>query len=542
MHLRAFASRAPLVAIAALSSCTDSEAGITDEELELLGTLADLPAPAPDRSNRVQGNPLAEALGQKFYFDPGFSGNSTLKDMLNRDIPAGRAAKGSPVNISCNTCHQVSQGGSDHSSVPRNVSIGAGAYDVNGMQTVNAAQYKLIYWNGRNDSLWAQIVAVAESPVSMGGNRLRTMWRIVDGYRAEYEAVFPDHPLPVATTTLAAQKALLATDGQCLLDGGGACPATACAADPDGTCWPRFPLQGRPGAMMGCQRGDTTEPFGDAYDCMAAEDKDLVTRVYVDFAKAIAAYEYTLTSGAAPFDQWIHEGRDSDAISDEAKRGAKLFIGKAACVDCHDTPLFSDAWQDPSNTAAGFHNVGVPQLGAYVPTELDCPDGGRCDCVDSAAETVGPVKNCLPWGTWDGLQKLQNNGFRRDSRWSDDASDTSRSIYYLDQDLPDPTELAAPLFARAKGAWKTPSLRDCSLTGPYMHNGMYETLAEVVWHYNAGGLAGGDVPGEKDPRIEPLLLDEGEIYDLVEFLETLTGAPLPAEKVTAPTLPPPSAF
>ncbi len=38
-----------------------------------------------------------------------------------------------------------------------------------------------------------------------------------------------------------------------------------------------------------------------------------------------------------------------------------------------------------------------------------------------------------------------------------------------------------------KGAFKTPGLRDVALTGPYMHDGSYTTLEEVIEHYDRGG-------------------------------------------------------
>src|SRR5262249_23598150 len=151
------------------------------------------------------------------------------------------------------------------------------------------------------------------------------------------------------------------------------------------------------------------EPFFDAYDCMDATDKTVVTRAYVNFAKAIAAYEATLISRDSAFDRFVAAGPESALISDEAKRGARLFVGKAACFECHNSPLFSDN---------RFHNVGVPQEGAAVPTEADCVAGAVCDCVAGT--------NCLPWGAWDGLKKLSSNGFTRVGPFSDATSDTSR--------------------------------------------------------------------------------------------------------------------
>ena len=70
-----------------------------------------------------------------------------------------------------------------------------------------------------------------------------------------------------------------------------------------------------------------------------------------------------------------------------------------------------------------------------------------------------------------------------------------------------------------------------------MHDGLYKTLTEVVWHYNSGGHAGGPVSGEIDLALAPLLLSDGEVGDLVQFLISLTGEPLPAELALPPMLP-----
>lgn len=80
------------------------------------------------------------------------------------------------------------------------------------------------------------------------------------------------------------------------------------------------------------------------------------------------------------------------------------------------------------------------------------------------------------------------------------------------------------------GAFKTPTLRDVALTAPYMHNGMYKTLAEVVAHYNRGG----DVKDNLDPNMKPLNLTDQEQKDIVEFLKALTGEQM---AVTVPHLP-----
>ncbi len=82
-----------------------------------------------------------------------------------------------------------------------------------------------------------------------------------------------------------------------------------------------------------------------------------------------------------------------------------------------------------------------------------------------------------------------------------------------------------------KGAFKTPTLRDVALTSPYMHNGQYATLEEVVEHYNRGGDKN---MGNLDPNMKPLHLTEQEKADLVEFMKALTGDPM---EITVPQLP-----
>src|SRR5262249_43242998 len=150
--------------------------------------LPDLPA---DTSNRLNGNADAIALGQEFYFDPKFSGNATLVDSIGNPVPYARAATGQPINVACATCHDPKGAGADFTSAPNTVSIGAGWYDVNGQQTLNAAQYTLLYWNGRSDSLWGQAAAVSESGVSMNGTRLNTFWVIANNsdYRERFNGL-----------------------------------------------------------------------------------------------------------------------------------------------------------------------------------------------------------------------------------------------------------------------------------------------------------------------------------------------------------------
>ena len=66
--------------------------------------------------------------------------------------------------------------------------------------------------------------------------------------------------------------------------------------------------------------------------------------------------------------------------------------------------------------------------------------------------------------------------------------------------------------------FKTPSLRNVSITYPYMHDGSINSLTEVIFHYNEGGKA----HKNKDTLIEPLSLTKSEMNNLELFLNCLT--------------------
>jgi cytochrome c peroxidase len=155
--------------------------------------------------------------------------------------------------------------------------------------------------------------------------------------------------------------------------------------------------------------------------------------------KAIASFQRTLISGNSPFDRYDWDGEEQ-AISESARRGRKIFSGKARCNQCHFGTNFSDE---------KFHNIGIG---------------------------------------WDG-----------------EMVDVGR--YHVTKD------------SKEIGAFKTPTLREISRTAPYMHDGRFATLKEVVDHYNGGGVKNPFL----DNMIVPLNLTEAEKQDLIEMLRTLNG-------------------
>lgn len=79
-----------------------------------------------------------------------------------------------------------------------------------------------------------------------------------------------------------------------------------------------------------------------------------------NIARAIASFERTILSGNAPYDQF--KAGNSQALSESAQRGMKVFFGKGHCSACHSGPNFTDN---------GFHNIGIgmdkpkPDLGRF---------------------------------------------------------------------------------------------------------------------------------------------------------------------------------
>lgn len=83
---------------------------------------------------------------------------------------------------------------------------------------------------------------------------------------------------------------------------------------------------------------------------------------------------------------------------------------------------------------------------------------------------------------------------------------------------------------RDKGVFKTPTLRSITETAPYMHDGAFKTLEEVVDFLDQGG---GQNPNLSQ-MVKPLGLTQQEKADLIVFLKALTGAPI---KFEMPKLP-----
>ena len=86
------------------------------------------------------------------------------------------------------------------------------------------------------------------------------------------------------------------------------------------------------------------EDYREAFRAAFGDEATSADRV----SRALASYVRTLRSGNAPIDRFLHG--DTTALSPDAKRGFRIFVGRANCGVCHLAPLFTDH---------RFHNTGV---------------------------------------------------------------------------------------------------------------------------------------------------------------------------------------
>lgn len=174
---------------------------------------------------------------------------------------------------------------------------------------------------------------------------------------------------------------------------------------------------------------------------------------------ALTAYVMQLNPFDSPIDLYFTQ--EDAEVSQQVKNGFNLFSGKAACATCHFIPTFSGI---------------VPPL-----------------FKDSESEVLGvPKDKNNPTILDDDLGRM-GNGLTKD---------------------------VAPFYY---ASFKTPTIRNSALTGPYMHNGIYDTLEEVMDFYNKGGGAGQGMDlNHQTLAPDPLNLTKEEISDLIAFIKSIT--------------------
>jgi cytochrome c peroxidase len=282
--------------------------------------------------------------------------------------------------VACATCHLADQLFQD--GIP--LAHGVGTTNRRTMTIIGTAYSPWLFWDGRKDSQWAQALGPMESPVEHGGNRTLYAHLISQNYSKEYEASFG--PLP------------------------------------DLSKLPR-----NAGPVADAQAAAN-------WESLSPEDREAVTRIYVNVGKAIAAYERLLLPGESRFDRYVEAILNEDyatadtLLTADEVAGLRLFIGKANCTNCHNGPLF---------TNNDFHNTGIPAA-------ADLPeDSGRAL---SAEQVMADEFNCL-------------------SMYSDANESNCSELKYMVADGHD-----------LERQFKPPSLRNVANRGPFMHAGQFATL------------------------------------------------------------------
>ncbi len=203
--------------------------------------------------------------------------------------------------------------------------------------------------------------------------------------------------------------------------------------------------------------------------------------LYGDVLKAISTFERKMViSRNTRFDRYARGERT--ALSASAKRGLDLFQGKARCILCHNGPNFTDE---------DYHNLGVGENEAF------------------AQDVQRQITLRFEY-----FAKGVPERYYHEARWD-------LGLFYRTK------------HPRDMCKFRTPHLRELKWTVPFMHNGVFYTLEEVVDFYDRGG---DESPGKKDPLIKPLNLTKKEKKDLIKFLESLSSKKKPLQ-IRPPVLP-----
>ncbi|MDH5407160.1 MAG: cytochrome-c peroxidase [Gammaproteobacteria bacterium] len=328
--------------------------------------------------------------------------------------------------VACASCHLPEKYFTDG----RKTAKGINSVNRNAPTVVGINHSNWLFLDGRTDSLWSQAMQPLENEHEHGTNRSHVVHVVYKDKKLHqlYEASF--------------------------------------GAMPDLLNKARFPEQAGPVK-------DRAASY--AWQNMKKSDQEIITGIFVNLAKAIAAYELKLNPSPARFDHFAqalekNEAKAAEILNKQERAGLKLFLNKGKCNICHNGPMFSDF---------SFHNIATPQLNAKK----------------------------YDWGRYKGVNKLLRSKFNCRSQYNDDPEKNCDEIKYIIRKR-----------EHTIGLFRTPSLRNITKTAPYMHAGQYKTLKEVIDHYV-------DPPktlvGTSDLIPFPIDLTKQEKQQLEAFLGTL---------------------
>jgi cytochrome c peroxidase len=214
---------------------------------------------------------------------------------------------------------------------------------------------------------------------------------------------------------------------------------------------------------------------------------------------AIQLYEATLVADDTRVDQFL-EGTTT-ALTDLEKQGMNIFTEAGRCINCHGGAEL---------TNASVRNAGNERLERMV------MGNGGCAIYDNGFYNIGvrPTADDISRGGTD--------------PFGNPLSDTRRAMMnpplFVDPNLNPPLGAVPECDNRANvdGTFKTASLRNVELTGPFFHSGGKGTLMQAVQFYNRGGDFAARNIDNLDPDIQPLGLTPAQMGSLVAFLQALT--------------------
>jgi cytochrome c peroxidase len=391
----------------------------------------------------------------------------------------------SPKGVSCATCHDPARYFTDG----KPLSVGIGTARRNAPTVVDAARRRWNGWDGKFDSLWSQALSPIEHPDEMGGDRVAMLRLVRDdaSLRAGYERAFGPFPAALAR---GGGDPLAPGDSRDPAPKGAQVPAPEGAQDP-------APEGAQDLAPKGAQ--NPAPKAAPAPAPTTARDTDaqrLIDATTAQVLKALGAYQRRLVSSTAPIDAFIEalgsrgERGSLDALEPAARRGLATFVSTGGCYQCHRGPSFTDE---------EFHALGLTGANGRVPD-----DPARLAAVDF----------------------VQANPFNAAGAFSD-ARDSSKASMVRG------LRRSGELF----GQFRTPALRGVALTAPFMHDGRFATLDDVIHFYDT--LEGASPVGHHGEMVlEPLGLGEQGRADLVAFLRSLSPKLDDLGKWANPPVPP----
>ena len=237
---------------------------------------------------------------------------------------------------------------------------------------------------------------------------------------------------------------------------------------------------------------------------------------------AIQLYEATLVSDDTRYDDW--KNGDSEALTAQELEGLSLFLNQGKCINCHGGSTFAGATTldfasesaDPSQLGSGVermpmaHGVALYDSGFYN-------IGVRPTAEDLGRGATDPWGNPLSWSR----QETDMNRVDKILNSSGFTSFADPCQFEIDPCVP----VMNGERVAVDGAFKTPNLRNISLTGPYMHNGGHGNLRDVVRFYARGADFRNANSDDLDPDvggISKVAGNEARVDALIAFMEALT--------------------